>query len=173
MAAPKEKPLDCWGGEGTLHCWDPLDYDDLRVSGGPPAHRQQGRHTPCLSEKAARLLVHGVATWGGFSVGTRAGAHGVALGNQDERCNPHTVSLPHCTFWSVPSTIPLAATRGHLDITRLLFGQGAHVCKAHRIVSDGETLHRAPDAGHGKSKQTPERHLPGDAPDQVIITAAP
>ena len=57
VGAPKEKPLDCWGGQGALHSWDPLDCDDLRVPGGPPAlkgHRQQWKHTPHLSEKEAR-----------------------------------------------------------------------------------------------------------------------
>ena len=57
VAAPKEKPLDCWGSQGALHSWDPLDCDDLRVPGGPPAlkgHRQQWKHTPHLSEKEAR-----------------------------------------------------------------------------------------------------------------------
>ena len=111
-----------------MHSWDPLDCDDLRVPGGPPAFkgpRQQRKHTPRLSEKEARLLVHRVVTWGGFSVGTRAGVHGVALGNQGKGCDPHALSLPRRTFWHFPSTIPMAATRGHLDITCLLFGHGA------------------------------------------------
>lgn len=128
-----------------MHSWDPLDCDDLRVSGGPPAfkgHRQQRKHTPRLSEKEARLLVHRVVTWGGFSVGL------LGIRAKDAILTPSPcLAAPSGIF---PARFPWLPPGDTWTSPASCLGT---VRRAHRTLSDGETLHQAPDLGTARGNR--------------------
>lgn len=128
-----------------MHSWDPLDCDDLRVPGGPPAfkgHRQQRKHTPCLSEKEARWLVHRVVTWGGFSVGL------LGIRAKDAILTPSPcLAAPSGTF---PARFPWLPPGDTWTSPASCLGT---VCRAHGTLSDGETLHQAPDSGTARGNR--------------------